>query len=121
MSFRVIIAGNREWGDFGLIERFCDKVLSRKIEAGEDITILSGHCRGVDLLGERYARARGFQVECYPADWEKYGRKAGVIRNEIMVQRADALIAIWDGQSRGTKNVIELAEKYGLLVRVRRA
>lgn len=118
MSFRVIIAGSREWGDFGLIERFCDKVLSRKIEAGEDITILSGHCRGVDLLGERYARARGFQVECYPADWNRHGRRAGHIRNEMMAQRAEALIAIWDGQSRGTKDMIELARKYGLLVRI---
>lgn len=118
MSFRVIIAGSRQIGDYGLVERYCDKMLFNKRNAGENIIILSGGCSGVDLLGEKYAAERSFQVERYPAEWTRYGRRAGVLRNEIMVQRADALIAIWDGQSRGTKNVIELAEKYGLMVRI---
>lgn len=119
MSFRVIIAGTRSFTDYALLERYCNTVLYNKQMTGEKIIILSGHCRGVDVLGERYANSKGYQVELYPAEWERYGKRAGIIRNEIMVQRAEALIAIWDGQSHGTQNIIKLAERYGLKIRIK--
>lgn len=69
-------------------------------------------------MGERYARERGFQLRRFPADWEQYGKSAGHIRNAKMADNADALIAFWDGESKGTKNMIDNARRKGLAVRV---
>lgn len=69
-------------------------------------------------MGERYARERGFQLRRFPADWEQHGKSAGHIRNAKMADNADALIAFWDGESKGTKNMIDNARRKGLAVRV---
>lgn len=74
--------------------------------------------RGADLLGEKYAVERGYHVDRYPADWNGLGKRAGYIRNEQMARNADALVAFWDGQSRGTKHMIDLASRYGLKIRI---
>ncbi len=86
----------------------------------EDITVVCGKARGADLFGEQYAKERGYAVAYFPADWDKHGKAAGFIRNEQMAQNADALVAFWDGRSRGTRNMIELARRYNLKVRVKR-
>lgn len=59
--FRVIIAGTRHFKDYALLCRYADTLLEQKRRAGEEIVIVSGHCRGADLLGERYAKERGYQ------------------------------------------------------------
>lgn len=117
--FRVIIAGSRGFTAFADLCSYCDKVLSRKAQEGQ-IVVLSGHCRGVDLMGEAYAKAKGYTVEVHPADWQQYGLAAGPKRNKEMAAAAHALIAIWDGKSRGTKNMIDEARAAGLPVRVYR-
>lgn len=117
--FRVIIAGSRGFTAFEDLCAYCDKVLARKAQEGQ-IIILSGHCRGVDLMGEEYARRRGYAVEVRPAEWQRYGLAAGPKRNKEMAAAAHALIAIWDGQSRGTRNMIDEARAAGLPVRVYR-
>lgn len=117
--FRVIIAGTRHFDDYDLLCQVADKLLKEKRAAGEQIVIISGHCAGADLLGERYARERGFAVELYEADWGLYGRSAGPRRNRAMAEAADALIAFWDGVSRGTLNMIQEARARGLAVRVK--
>ena len=61
---------------------------------------------------------RGITVRYYPAYWSLYGKKAGYLRNEQMAQHADALVAFWDGESKDTKHMIDLAEKYRLETRV---
>jgi hypothetical protein len=76
-----------------------------------NVTILCGDAQGADLLGFRYASQHGMNVEHYPADWSKYGNSAGPIRNRKMAERADALIAFWDGKSSGTRDMIECAKK----------
>lgn len=117
--FRVIIAGCRDYNNYQELSSFCDKVLRVKIEQEESIVIVSGHCRGADALGERYAKERGFLVELFPAEWDRYGRSAGQKRNELMAKHSDALIAVWDGVSKGTGGMIELAKKYKLAIRVK--
>ena len=117
--FRVIIAGSRGFTAFADLCAYCDKVLARKAQEGQ-IVVLSGHCQGPDLMGEEYARQRGYAVEVHPADWQRYGLAAGPKRNKEMAAAAHALIAIWDGKSRGTKNMIEEARAAGLPVRVYR-
>ena len=115
-SFRVIVAGSRNFDDYFLLREKCDALLARKTD--KNIIIVSGTARGADRLGERYAHERGYQIEQYPADWNNNGKAAGPIRNAKMADNADALIAFWDGESRGTANMIETARKKGLSVRV---
>ena len=117
--FRVIIAGSRGFSDFPGLCAYCDMVLSRKAQKGQ-IVVISGHCDGADLMGEQYARIKGYAVEVHLADWTRYGRAAGPRRNKEMALCADALIAFWDGQSRGTKNMIDEARAAVLPVRVYR-
>lgn len=119
MSFRVIIAGGRDFSDYERLKTVCDKVLANKFDEG--VTVISGTARGADSLGEQYARERGLQVIRMPADWDRYGKAAGYRRNEEMAKTAGpggGLIAFWDGNSRGTKHMLDLAKQYGLAIRL---
>lgn len=73
--------------------------------------VLSGTATGIDEAGERWAEARGIPIERYPADWKTHGRKAGPLRNRQMAEAADAALVIWDGVSRGSKNMLSEAKK----------
>lgn len=111
---RVIIAGGRDFNDYDLL-------LDAIEEAQFNIeTVVSGGARGADYLGEQFASDMNLKLNVYNADWEKHGRAAGPIRNRKMAENADGLIAMWDGESRGTKNMIETATKLGLRVYVKR-
>ena len=80
--------------------------------------ILSGAYKGADLLGERYAAERNYPIKQFPANWSRYGKSAGYKRNNEMALYADVLIAFWNGKSKGTKHMIELATQASLKVRV---
>ena len=111
---RCIIAGGRDYHNY-------DTLLEAIQECQFPIaTVVSGGAKGVDALGERYAGEMNLKLNIYNADWERNGRAAGPIRNRKMAENADALIAIWNGESKGTKNMIETATKLGLLVYVKR-
>lgn len=112
-SFRVIIAGSRNYEDYENLKKVCNFMLCNK----KEIEIVSGTAKGADKLGEQYAVEKGYKVNYFPADWSK-GKSAGYIRNELMAQNADALIAFWDGESRGTKHMIDLAKKYNLQTKI---
>jgi len=108
--FKVIIAGGRTFDDYDLLKKSCDKYLKRKLKTDE-VIIISGTARGADRLGERYATERGLQIERHPANWTRNGKRAGYLRNQEMADVADALIAFWDGTSRGTKHMIDIMNK----------
>lgn len=116
--FRVIIAGTRTFSNYALLADYADKKLSA-ISAHEDIEIVSGGASGADALGEQYAKERGYHIKRFNAEWDKYGYSAGPRRNKQMAEYADALLAYWDGHSRGTRNMIELAKEYGLKIGVK--
>lgn len=118
-EFKVIICGSRDFTDYELLKNKCDLFLSKKIENGYKITIVSGCARGADTLGEQYANERGFTIEKYPANWEKYKKAAGFIRNEEMAKNADACIAFFSSinESKGTKDMVKRATEKKLLVR----
>lgn len=116
--FRVIVAGSRTIDSQMFIFDKLDTLLSQKIQEKEQIQIVSGTARGVDRIGEQYAAAKGFLCKQYPADWNTHGKKAGYLRNCQMAENADALVAFWDGNSPGTRHMIETAKAHGLAVRV---
>lgn len=80
--------------------------------------VVCGGARGVDALGRSYAYSMKIPVKLFPANWEEHGKSAGPIRNTLMADYADALIAIWDGKSRGTGDMINKAKSKGLKVYV---
>lgn len=111
---KVIIAGGRDFTNYVKLERICDYYLQNT----DNIEIVSGNARGTDILGEKYAEKRNYKLKIFPADWDKYGKSAGYIRNNEMAKYGDALIAFWDGTSRGTENMIEQAKKNDLKIRI---
>ncbi|MDC7251016.1 MAG: hypothetical protein PQJ49_13970, partial [Sphaerochaetaceae bacterium] len=82
------------------------------------ITIVCGQARGADTLGEWYGKEKGYDIRYFPANWNLHGKKAGYLRNSEMADYADCLIAFWDGQSKGTEHMINLAKQKGLKIRI---
>lgn len=114
-KYRVIVAGSRDFSNYRLLAVTLHNLfLSIEIP----IMIVSGGARGADRLGERYARDHGYEIDYHPANWDLYGKSAGFRRNKEMAECADALIAFWDGRSKGTKHMISTARRYGLKVTV---
>jgi len=109
---KVIVAGSRRIKNYDLVEK------SIKDSGFEVTEILSGCAGGVDELGEQYAARYNVKISYFPANWSVYGRGAGMIRNEEMSKVADALVAVWDGKSTGTKDMIEKATRKGIPVKV---
>jgi hypothetical protein len=111
---RVIIAGSRSITDYDFVCRVIE-------ESCFDVTeVVSGTARGVDQLGERWAKDNGIPVAHFPADWDKYGKSAGYVRNTDMGDYADALIAVWDGESRGTNHMVDIMSRLGKFIYVRK-
>jgi len=109
---RTIIAGSRDFNDYALLKRIVEGV-------DWDITlVVSGTARGADKLGEQWAEETKTDLVRFPADWDKHGKRAGHIRNEDMAKNADACIVFWDGKSRGTANMISLAKRYKLQLKI---
>ena len=107
---KIIIAGSRGITD--------EHTIFNAIKESEfEITeVVSGGAAGVDKFGEKYAERYDIPLKIFPANWEKKGKSAGIIRNSERAKYADALIAVWDGKSKGTKNMIEVATRKGLKV-----
>lgn len=118
--FKVIIAGSREFDNYDMLKEKCDKILSRKVNEGEEIVIVSGTARGADTLGEKYAEERGYKVERYPANWDKYGKRAGYLRNKKMAEVSNACIVFLSSkaENKGSKMMISIATEEKLLIRV---
>jgi hypothetical protein len=116
---KVIIAGGRDFDDYDylectLVDLFCPTSNYPNIE------VVSGTARGADTLGERFASDSATPVRQFKPDWETHGRVAGFIRNQDMAEYADVLVAFWNGESRGTRDMIDRALREGLEVHVYR-
>ena len=100
---RVIIAGSRSITSYDFVCKCIE-------ESGFDVReVVSGTARGVDQLGERWAKDNGIPVIYFPADWST-GKGAGYRRNVDMAEYADALIACWDGVSKGTNHMVNIIQ-----------
>lgn len=112
---RIIIAGSRKHTP-------TDSAISEALSQNDwhCTTVVCGMAIGADMAGRRWANSRNIEVDCYPPDWDRYGKAAGFKRNIQMANNADALLAFWDGSSRGTKHMIDTARRKGLKVSVQR-
>ena len=124
-ELRIIIAGSRDFNDYTFLKTSMKNILKNiSLTDINKIKIISGTARGADQLGERFAKQFKLEVVKFPAKWDLYGKRAGYIRNEEMAKYSmednnyGMLVVFWDGESRGTKHMINLANKHGLKVHV---
>jgi len=110
---RVAIVGSRGYLDL-------DSVKSYVAALPADTVVITGGAKGVDTVAEEAAKALGLKVVVHLADWNLYGKAAGQIRNQVVVDDCDRLVAFWDGTSPGTRGAISLASKAGKLDKVYR-
>lgn len=102
----IVIFGSRGlYPDAGTIFEFVRQLENYDTEG--DIRIITGMAIGVDTAALRFAELHDYGIIKMPADWDKYGKKAGVLRNQEMVEIADAALCFWDGKSPGTKDMIK--------------
>lgn len=107
MKIKLAIIGSRTFNNYELLKEKMHKLITQ--ENYEITHIVSGGANGADKLGEKYAKEFNIPTIIFPAEWNKYGKSAGFIRNKDIIKNADVVVAFWDGQSRGTKNSIDLA------------
>lgn len=106
-AMKIIVCGSRTFDDYALLSKMMNG-LTRKFK---EMVIVSGAAKGADALGERWAFSRMITVKRFHPDWETYGKGAYSRRNQEMIDYADRLVAFHDGESPGTKQMIELARK----------
>jgi predicted double-glycine peptidase len=107
---KTIIAGSRDFNHLSSVA-YCIK------QSGFNITeVVSGGCKGVDLLGEEWAKKNKIPIKRFPAAWDEHGKAAGPIRNQQMAEYADALIAIVAPNSKGTRDMLNKANKHDLKI-----
>lgn len=109
---KIIIAGGRDFDDYNRLEDIMFAYTPCTIE------VACGLARGADAVGKCWAEEEGVKIRLFPADWDTWGKAAGHIRNREMAKYADVLVAFWDGKSKGTKGMIDVALELGLEVHV---
>lgn len=109
---KVIVAGGRDFTDAALMHSEMVK-LCKAGHVESDATLVCGMARGADITAFHLWGDYQNPVMQMPADWDTYGKRAGYLRNREMAEVADVLVAFWDGQSRGTKHMIETMQRLG--------
>ena len=119
-EIRIIVAGTRTFSDYELLRNRLDDFISKLKQKHPDkqVVIITGAAKGADQLGSFYARSHNIPLKEFPADWTTYGKAAGPIRNQQMLDYAlheiPVLIVFWDGESRGTKNMMNIAKRHNV-------
>lgn len=119
MTFHCLIVGSRGYTDYDAFKAKCDALLASK----DNIEIVSGGCSGTDALAERYVHERACSLQIFPADWSRYGKRAGYVRNRemhayISIFPERGVIAFWDGHSKGTAQSFALAKEFDNPIRI---
>jgi hypothetical protein len=123
-EFRIIIAGSRDMTDYDFLEAKMDNILAN-VKDKYDITVISGHCVdkdgnpcGADHLGELYANKRGYDLEMYPANFKRYGKPGGPIRNRKMAKlKINAAVVFYNGFSKGSKDMVTVCKEFKIPLR----
>ncbi len=119
-ELKLIVAGSRTWEDYDSLKKNLNEILADLyLEYPFDVvTIVSGTTRGADQLGERFAEEYNYLVQKFPADWDKEGKRAGILRNIEMAKYSHACVVFWDGKSKGTRHMIDIAKQHNLALYV---
>ena len=110
-EFKLIVAGGRDFNDYDVLSETL-LTLANTEYADKAVSLVSGMARGADALGYMFAHKHGVKCYEFPANWNKYGKRAGFIRNEEMGRFADGLVAFWNG-SKGTQHMINFMQSLG--------
>src|SRR3954465_2946642 len=114
---RVLVCGSRGWGRVWQV-----RMVYAELDKLKPTEIISGGARGADRVAEVWAKTNSVPITVFTPDWNKYGRRAGILRNNQMLDtNPDLVLAFWDGVSTGTKHTINEARKRGMKVEVIRA
>ena len=104
---KLAVVGSRNFNDYPLLKKYLDYIHSK-----QPIThIISGGAKGADSLSEKWANENGIEKIIFYPNWNKFGKRAGFLRNESIINECNKCIAFWDGKSKGTKHSIDLCEK----------
>ena len=119
--YKILVCGGRHFESYGLLKVVLGKLLEKFHMDISKSEIVSGHCQGADMLGEKYAEQYGIPVKIFPAYWKKYKRKAGPIRNKQMIDYSKGfenqlVVAFTTANTVGTRNTIKLAHKNNIPV-----
>lgn len=107
---KLLIAGSRDYPTNGNFEAKMTELINL---FGRPSEIVSGHCStGPDKMGEAWAKGNNIPIKLFPADWDKFGKSAGPIRNKHMAQYCDRAIVFWDGLSKGSANMINELKRF---------
>lgn len=118
-EFKLIVAGGRNFTDYDRMSAdLFDLAEGGELDANQ-VSLVSGMARGADRLAVIFAQGENVKLHEFPANWKLYGKSAGYRRNVEMAEFADGLLAYWDGESRGTKHMIDIARSRGLRVWVK--
>lgn len=107
-KYRMIVAGGRDYSNQNVVNYYIDRVKDVCDSRGLSLVIVCGMATGADTLGRNYAISNGLEVLEFPANWNRYGKSAGYIRNKEMGDVADSAIVFWDGRSKGSKLMIDI-------------
>lgn len=107
-EFKLIVAGGRDFQDYDLLSKTLHGIANNEF-ADKQVSIVTGMARGADTLGLQFALEQNVKVYRFPASWDRYGKKAGYMRNTQMGNFADGLLAFWNG-SKGTGHMINIME-----------
>ena len=108
---KIAIVGSRKFKRLDAVREFVEKL-------PEGTVVVTGGAKGVDRVAEMAAAGCGLETVVFLPKWAKYGKRAGFVRNERIVEMVDEVVAFWDGESKGTEHTIGLARESGKPVRV---
>lgn len=114
--FNLMIGGSRKVDNIpGVRNMIMEDIhmIMAEVSPETKIVIIEGGAAGIDTLARLCAISLGLEYRTFAADWERFGDIAGTLRNEVLIRHADFCLFYWDGKSTGTKDAIDLAEKYG--------
>lgn len=114
---KIIVAGSRNYNNYPKLKNTLNNIIGKISRS--DIEIVSGTATGADRLGEKYAKEHDLKCTRFPADWSKYGNKAGIVRNIKMLNyigNSGILVLFWDEESKGSKHMLEIATEFGIIV-----
>lgn len=114
-KFKIVVCGSRYMKDYEFLKASVEDVIKNENIDYDNLQIVTGHANGADYLGERFAAEKGIPFKIFPADWVKYGKIAGPIRNKHMVDYVKTgpclVIAFESEDSKGTRNMIKQSEQ----------